>query len=1432
MMKPRLKAVFNRLFIPDRYRSCVEQRIAALASGNEHDTPLAAAEPALKADAAAGYGAAVSRRASRRGGPATPNPAPSAPIKPSSLATPGLPAHDSAAVTHLRADPMDVLFDARSYLETHSDLQQIKARNGDFDLRAHFREHGIREGRAPSFMFDVELVVALLSRGGRTAIRTSEIIPSFFELPVALRPVPNRWFSPWAFRKLAIDRFREIADLSDYALFEFYVQNVARHGLSPNGLFNEAAYLARYSDVARDVADGNLRSGFHHFISAGWKEHRMNLPGYGTVPHSAGTVAPETEFLLSGAAGLSRAVPWFDEVFYLTVYPDCHRLKRRGTIRSGLEHFMVSGFQEQLVPHPALHTALATRRSEDPWQAMTALTAGRLSATVSMQTAVQVQRAIIARLPDADPNIVADAIWPFVAPPAIDGHFDENAYLDVNPDLASAISARTLDDAERHYREIGLREQRIAPGSNLFSTRQLALADLVNWRSGINFFGPLSAPSGLGVAARGYVAAFEAAGIPVATYDISGLSRPGMPMALIAAEDLPWSINFFALNPDGVLPFVARYGTRIFDQRANVASWVWELSAPRPEWRAVLSAFDLITTPSEFCTSGFATFTDIPVRTVPYVVGQASARGGRDSANPWIVRLHAERAAGRRIILFVMDASSYVVRKGLDRFLALAASVEATHPGLCCFCVKRHSRDQSGIEAQTTVLGTDGMAVDGNGGRVLMIDAMFDPDDLLALKAMADVYVSPHRSEGFGLNIFESILLDVPVLCSRHGGVVDHLPNDYPYFIEGARTEISRDMGPYRRHAVWFEPSLHSARDRLLEMLARFPNPAFERARAAAAASLSPAAVGERLKRLLETHCALGAETVPAPLHRFAPLVAGGHTECFRLPVEDVPASADFLGPAHVRGCIAPFFTVVTPTYNSEPHWLHELHADLKRQSITSWEWCIADDGSTRPDTLQALRDIRRSDARVKVHFRAVQGGISATTNDAVSFAVGTFLVMVDHDDRVSPELLRTYHAALQDDEVTAIVYCDEDKVDEGGQHRDNYFKPDWSPEHLTSVMYVLHCLGIRKSAFLQLGGYRSAFDFAQDHDFVLRAASQKLPIRHIDKLLYHWRMSPGSAASSSAAKSPGIEAGRRAVQDHADRLGLTAFVEPGLLPGTYRIRPRIPLGRISVNILTGCTMQGEGRRQVTYVETLLRSLLAHDCGLDIELRVIVDAPRSGQAARLGALDPRVQVVTYDGGNTFNFSDKANFAVRSSSCERVVLLNDDMEALDRFWLPALMEMLELPGVGVVGGRLLYGDDAVQHSGIVLGVHGACTHIFGGMPRDYVGYNAFTHVIRNYSAVTGAMIAFRRSTFDLVSGFDTTYPIDYNDVDFCLRVIEQGLRVVYTPFACLRHHESRSAPRLAADALDTQRFLTQWGGRVARDPYYNSNLPRDNTLCAV
>ena len=1315
----------------------------------------------------------------------------------------------------------DFVFDRKYYIEKYVDIKETIKSNSIFEVERHFWDYGAAEGRQPSLFFDLHHVSHRLARFFGIRVLGEAAIRAYFNLPETDRFMPNAWFNPWAFRHFYKERFPEIRSLSDYGLFAFYLEKAGSERLSPNGLFSEEAYRIANPHLEAAIETGHLASGFAQFAAAEDSDGTLvdfDMAETNRVAARRG----EREFVLSGRAEIGLRLWWFDEAFYLTVYPDVHALKRQGAIRSGLEHFLVLGDREKRLPHPAL-SPLATRpASLGLREALAAMP--RTPRRIALDVAAAAGETICGQAGAAPRPIVDEALWRMIEPPEVRCRVDTVGYVRANPDLAVYPTPESLQE---HWRGFGLKEQRLAPGTKLFAERRFHLEDLGRYPpGGVNLIGALSAHSGLGAAARGYRDAMRAAGIVVDEYDVSGATRPGGVFDLFDPAKLRFGHNFICLNPDHIATLVDRYGSALFDRRINIGAWVWEMPVSRPEWNAVLGGFDLIVTPSAFCRDAFAAVTERPIEIIPYVVDRAALLAERDRAekSPWIVAIEAARQGKRRgerertVVLFVMDASSYVARKGIDIFRAVAERVAAAAPGQFLFVLKTHSRDAAGGLL-------DDMPAD-----TLVIDAVLDPPDLVKLKTLADLYISPHRSEGFGLNIFESLVLGVPALVSDYAGARELLGADYPLLIPGHPAEVEVERGPYRAHGVWFEPDVEAAVAKLLAFPKRDAamRAALDETCREVSERLSATAVGAEMRRIFEQRCAFGLD-----LSGFLPAIDAPRDETLSLPHVTEAASAQPVSvPAEL---VRPRFSVVTPTYNTEPRWLEDLYDDLRAQTVTAWEWCIADDGSTDPATIAALNALRRRDSRVRVSFGA-NGGISAATNRAVMLSSAPYVVMVDHDDRLAPNLLHAYAARIDAPATPDLLYCDEDKLFADGKRGDHYFKPDYAPEHLLSVMYVLHCLCVRKSRFLELGGYRPAYDGAQDHDFALRAASAGAVFAHIPAPLYHWRMGEGSTASSAAAKPHADQAGRRAVAEHLQRLGVRGTVEAGIFPGSYRVRPTLPDDPVTLLVLTRFAQgpivrPGEAPKRVCYAEHFIDSILLHEPHVKFRLALVIDEGCEAMANVLAKRDKRIDVMVHRrGGAPFNFAAKANFAVASAATERVVLLNDDMETMAPGWLEAILEPLQLPGVGVVGGRLLHADDTVQHAGIVLGLHGAAGHVFVGTPDDYIGYNGFTHVMRNYAAVTGALMAFRRTLFTRIQGFDERYPIDYNDVDFCLRALEAGQRVVYTPFARLRHFESRSAPRTAADPLDTERFSHRWRAIIDRDPYYNPNLSRHSALC--
>ena len=522
-----------------------------------------------------------------------------------------------------------------------------------------------------------------------------------------------------------------------------------------------------------------------------------------------------------------------------------------------------------------------------------------------------------------------------------------------------------------------------------------------------------------------------------------------------------------------------------------------------------------------------------------------------------------------------------------------------------------------------------------------------------------------------------------------------------------------------------------------------------------------------------------------------------------------------------------PRISIVTPVFNTDPRWLQLCVDSVRAQRYPDWELCLGDDGSRNAATLAALATVERLDDRIKVVRLPANAGISAASSAALAVATGEFIALLDHDDELAPDALLEVAATLNEHPDADLIYTDEDKLEFDGAHSDPFFKPDWSPDYLRSTMYIGH-LGVhRRSLVERIGGFRSAFDGAQDYDLALRVSEHTTRVHHIPKILYHWRKIPGSAAGDRTAKPWGFDAARRALADHASRLTVPASVhdEPG--NGFWRVRYEV-LGDPLVSILIptdGRVASGRGGSRDLLLGCV-RSIVEKTSGVRYEL-VIVDNGRLSPAVLDYLRGVPHRRVTYSAPGPFNFAAKVNFAARHAEGEHLLLLNDDTEVRSAEWARAMLEFSQQQGVGAVGAKLFYEDGRIQHVGVVLGIGGGACHVFAGQPGNTPGYYGSAYVIRNYSAVTGACCMTPRTVFEEVGGFDELFARDFNDVDYCLRVVARGYRVVGTPFAQLYHYEGATfgSREHIVDPAEISALSERWGSVIAADPFYNPNLTR-------
>lgn len=519
----------------------------------------------------------------------------------------------------------------------------------------------------------------------------------------------------------------------------------------------------------------------------------------------------------------------------------------------------------------------------------------------------------------------------------------------------------------------------------------------------------------------------------------------------------------------------------------------------------------------------------------------------------------------------------------------------------------------------------------------------------------------------------------------------------------------------------------------------------------------------------------------------------------------------------------APRFSIATPVYETPVDVLWEMLESVRGQNFGDWELCLVDDASDSSELLRTLEVAAREEPRIRLGFRAENGGIVAASNDALEMARGQFVALLDHDDKLHPDALRLIDEAIRRNPEVDYLYTDEDKIDEQGHHSAPFLKPDWSPERMRTQMYTCHLSVFRRALLDEIGGFDSEYEGAQDWDLVLRATERARGVVHVPRVLYHWRSIATSAAAGEEVKPWAFEAGRKAIQAHCRRIGLAAAVERDLVDaGVYHLEPELerePL--VSIVIPTRGTVREIRYQQVVLVNHCARSIVEKSTYENYEIVVVAD--RTTPAPALDELraicGERLRLVEFDG--PFNFSAKINAGAIHSKGEHLLLLNDDIEIATANWIERMVMYSQMPSVGAVGGRLLLEDGRLQHGGVSF-EGGLPGHPYYGWAGGAAGYGNALKIARNLLAVTGACLMTRRDLFERIGGFTTTYPVNYNDVDYCLKLGSEGLRVVYDPDLVMYHFESSSrSPEVEEWEKDT--LLSRWSSRTCPDPYSNPYL---------
>jgi len=522
-----------------------------------------------------------------------------------------------------------------------------------------------------------------------------------------------------------------------------------------------------------------------------------------------------------------------------------------------------------------------------------------------------------------------------------------------------------------------------------------------------------------------------------------------------------------------------------------------------------------------------------------------------------------------------------------------------------------------------------------------------------------------------------------------------------------------------------------------------------------------------------------------------------------------------------------PLISIIMPVYNVDVKWLDLAIQSVEKQWYENWELCIVDDASTKEETKKYLEKLKNP--KIKVKFLEKNQGISGASNEALKLAKGEYIALMDNDDELTPDAIYEVVKAINEKDAE-FIYSDEDKIEMDGSFVEPHFKPDFSPDMFLSQNYLSHLGVIKKELVEKVGGWEVGLEGSQDYDLYLKVLEHTDKIYHIPKVLYHWRKIPGSTAAEYSEKSYAQEASRKALENAMRRRDIKAIVKNGKYPGTYKIEYELkdePLVSIIIPF----------KDKPELLKMSIESVLNKSTYKNFEIIGISNNSEKKEIfeemKRLETLDKRVKFYEYN--IPFNYSKINNYAVKNyAKGEHIILMNNDIEIITPNWIEEMLMFSQRDDMGVVGAKLYYPDDTIQHAGITMGVLTLAGHNFRHHHKNTPAYMGRESVIQNLSAVTAALLMVKKRVFEEVKGLDEeNLKVAFNDVDFCLKVKEKGYLNVFTPWTEAYHHESKS--RGTEDTPEKQeRFKKEvefmqnkWKDILEKgDPYYNPNLTLD------
>lgn len=790
--------------------------------------------------------------------------------------------------------------------------------------------------------------------------------------------------------------------------------------------------------------------------------------------------------------------------------------------------------------------------------------------------------------------------------------------------------------------------------------------------------------------------------------------------------------------------------------------------------RPSLALANALVTPTRATAETYQPFTERAIQVVPYGIPEIKT---------------AQPTTGRPFTFVALGA--YESRKGQDILVEAIRELHADVRWRALFQMAGRPLDKPFYEQ---------MRAKTHSIYNVQLLGPLDHDRALELLNQADVVVSPSRDETMSVVVLEAMSLGKAVICTNTGGVSEWL-----------RDGLNALLVPFEDPRALAEAIARCIWDRdLVRALGAVAKQTF-------AEQFQLDRYGKQFAEILEQTIGRDHKTAPP----------GSYAEWVDLYETLGPADRLALRTQIEKLSELPLISILLPVYNPDLRLLGAAIDSVKRQIYDRWQLCIADDASTDSRVRQFLEKSAAGEARIKLIFRDRNGQLAACSNSALALATGEWSAMLDQDDALAEHALAHIVFENAKNPEAGLIYSDEDKVELDGVRSDPFFKTDWNPELILGQNYISHLGAYRTSLLRAIGGFREGFDGAHDYDLTLRCIEhlESDQVRHIPRILYHWRSEHSSLTEARDDNPYQKESTRRAITDHLERMRIAGRAEfcPENI-ASHRVVYDIPNPPPKVSIIIGVHDSGH------HLRDCVESIRQRTAYPRYEIVVASNGSMENETASYLHALQEAGVVVRRIDQSRNLAHLNNLGAGAANAEVFLFLHGDVEVIESEWLREMVSHASRADVGMVGARLWYPDATLQHGGFVLGLGGIAGIAHHGVPRGHGGFFNRTFLQRNCSAVSWACMAVRSAVFRELGGFEEkSLTSNFQDIDFCLRAREGGLQVVWSPYANLVHHKSvgggdrEGAGEQATLRQDTEYMQERWEEELREDPFYSPNL---------